>query len=303
LVATADTRILDSIIKGIVSEEEDPLTALIDEYLIKRNLPKYRDRRIKKIVIDLEDRPRPGGRLSPSSICGCERQAALKFIGVDGVKRLDPDTELIFEDGHWRHHKWGYLFQDMEKVLGRKRFRVINIEYPVVLGPLFVAGHLDIEVKIKVNGKWIRYVIDFKGSNSWSYTKAYQNNAPDETYVKQLMTYMRGRKCHRGMLLYESKDRNVFNCFVVTFNEKEWAKIRRWCRRVIDQLERKKLPPKHPECNKGTFLYGRCQFKGLCFGNLTDRQLERQVYVDFPGVSKAWAKGHKEIEEHGGYEV
>src|SRR5690349_12777163 len=96
-------------------EEHDPLTPLVDRYFSMR--VKYPEKRIRDYGLDLQDRPRPLGRLSPSALCGCERQAVFKFIGMDGRKRINPDTEAIFDDGHWRHHKWQARFRDMEAVL------------------------------------------------------------------------------------------------------------------------------------------------------------------------------------------
>lgn len=298
-----DNKILARIVKGIQAEEEDPLTPLIDEYLLKRNKPKYRSRRLQEITLPLIDRPRPGGRLSPSAICGCERQAALKFMGVEGKFRIDPDTELIFEDGHWRHHKWGTMFLDMERVLGRHRFRVLHIEFPCVIDGLYVAGHLDVEIKIKVGDRWIRYVVDFKGSNNYAFEQAYRDRAPHPTYVKQLLTYMKARKCKRGILLYDSKDKNKFYVFVIKANDQAWAEVRLWCKKVIRQMREGVLPERHPDCQNGNFLYSRCQYRSMCWGERSQREIQREVFIGFPGVKKLWEKGHAEIEEHSGYEA
>lgn len=299
-MASPDASILKRIVAGIQAEEDDPLTPLIDEYLIKRNLPEYRHLRIEQYGIITGDRPRPGGRLSPSSLCGCERQAALKFLGVEGQIRTDPNQELLFDDGHWRHHKWGFIFTEMEFILGRERFRAFNIEHPIFLEDLYVAGHLDIEIKIKVKGKWQRYVVDFKGANNFAFERAYRDRNPDPTYVKQLIAYMKGRKAKRGILLYDSKDKNTIEVFAFKMDPKIWGEVRSWCRKVIGQIQAKELPPMHPDCNNGNFLYNRCQYKGICFGNKTDRQIRREVYVDFPGVKALWKKGHSEIEAHRG---
>lgn len=296
----ADDRILARIVKAIQTEEEDPLTPLIDEYLRKRKMPKYRDRLLKTHTIDVEERPRPGGRLSPSSLCGCERQAMLKFVGIEGTFRNDPDQELLFIDGHWRHHKWAFIFREMESILGRHRFQVVHVEHPIVIESLYVAGHLDIEIKIKVDGKWRRYVVDFKGANNFSFEKTYRDQAPDPTYVKQLITYMKGRKAKRGILLYDSKDKNTLNVFMISADKLIWGEVRNWCRKVLRQIEERKLPPMHPECENGNFLYNRCQYKGLCYGNKSNRQIQREVYVGFPGMEKKWAEGVAEVEAHSG---
>lgn len=296
---SANERILSNLVKHLQNTEDDVLTPLVDEYLIKRNHPDHREKRLEEVKLDLRDRPRPGGRLSPSSICGCKRQAALKFLGVRGERKINPEQELIFDDGHWRHHKWGVIFMDMERVLGRHRFRVVRIERPIVIDDLMVAGHLDVEIKIKVGKKWRRYIVDFKGANNFMFEKAYREHAPDPTYIRQLMTYMKARKCKRGILLYDSKDKNKFYAFHIAWDEKLWAEVQMWCEEIIDHLEDEKLPPMHEACDKGKFLYTRCQYKGICFGDDTPRQIQRKVYKDFPGVTNLWEEGHAVIEEHG----
>lgn len=297
---SADSRILDNIVRSMQNSEDDPLTPLIDEYLLKRKLPKYANKRLKSITLDLEERPRPGGRLSPSSVCGCERQAAFKFLGVEGKARVDPDQELIFEDGHWRHHKWQTIFLDMEAVLGRNRFRVVCIEEPTITNSLYIAGHLDAEIKIKVNGKWRRYVIDIKGANNFAFEKTYRDRTPNPTYVKQLISYMKARKCRRGILLFDSKNTNVYYCFMFLMNDKDWGEVSLWCKSVIGYLEDQKLPPRHPDCDNGTFLYNRCPYRAKCFGKTPDRVIQREVYVNFPGVEALWEEGHALVEAHGG---
>lgn len=299
-MAGTDASILKRIVKGIQEEEDDPLSPLIDEYLIKRNLPKYAHLRLKKHEIDVADRPRPPGRLSPSSLCGCERQAQLKFLGVRGRKKVDPDQELIFEDGHWRHHKWDFMFLEMERILGRDRFQVLHIEHPIVLDEFYVAGHLDAEIRIKVGKKWRRYVVDFKGANNFAFEKAYRDRQADATYIKQLFGYMKGRNCKRGILLYDSKDKNRYYVFAFKMEESIWGEVTLWCQKIIDQLREERLAPKHKDCHNGNFLYGRCPFAGLCFGGETDRQIQRKIFSDFPGVEKLWKRGHRIIKEHAG---
>lgn len=288
---STESKFLASVVKHLQNEEDDPLTALIDEYMKKRNLPKYRHLRLDKIELDLRERVRPGGRLSPSTICGCERQAAFKFLGVMGKKRHDPEAEMIFEDGHWRHYKWGVIFMEMERILGRHRFRVIGIEIPITIDGLMIAGSLDVEIKIKVNGKWRRYVVDFKGANRFAFDKAYRERTPNPTYLRQLLTYMKSRKCKRGMLLFEGKDTNQFFVFPIKVNDSHWAEIRMWCRSILKQMESNKIPPKHPDCNKGNFLSMKCPYKSLCYGNYSDRQLAHHAYKDFPGLEALWEQG------------
>lgn len=294
---SANVKILGDLVKHLQNSEEDVLTPLIDEFLMKKDLPKYRKLLLNEMSLDLRDRPRPPGRLSPSTICGCKRQAVFKFIGVTGKRKVNPEQELIFLDGHWRHHKWGAIFLNMERVLGRHRFRVVRIERPVSIDDLLIAGSLDIEIKIKVGKKWRRYIVDFKGANNFMFEKAYREHAPDPTYIRQLMTYMKARKCKRGILLYDSKDKNKFYAFHIKWDEKLWAEVQLWCEEIIEHMESEKLPPMHENCDKGKFMYGRCPYKQICFGDDTDRQIRRKLYSDFPGVEEAWNAGFRIFEE------
>lgn len=295
--SSPDSRILATLIKHAQQEEVDPLTPLIDSYLLRRENPKYAHLLIRNYTIDVGDRPRPSGRISPSSAGGCEREATFKFLGVRGRRRIDPELQLIFEDGKWRHHKWQFMFREMERFFP-DRFKVISIEEDVSIERLFSAGSLDAIIKIKVNGKWVRYVVDFKGANSFAFDDAYRTRRPNPKYVLQLLTYMKAKGCKRGILLYDSKNTNKIQPFHVKYTDVQWAEVSRWHRRVINALKSRKLPPKHPDCNNGTFLYNRCPYRGLCFGNKGAKEIERRVFKKFPGVDELWEQGNLTIRSH-----
>ena len=293
-----DRQILKNLVKHAQNEDEDPLTPLIEDYFLKRVDPRYDHLRIKTLEIVTADRPRPPGRISPSNAGGCARLAAFTFAGAKGKKRIDPDQEMIFEDGKWRHHKWGYIFLEMERFFP-KRLKVISIEESVQINDLYVAGSLDITVKVKMsNGKWRTIVIDFKGANTWAFEDAVRTDRPNPRYVLQLITYLKSKRKKYGYLLFESKDKNRFFLFPVTLTDRKWAEVSLWTKEVIDHLERRKLPPRDPECDNGKFLYGKCPFASKCFGKETDRQVEHEVFVNFPGVDKMWKRGHRIIEEY-----
>lgn len=292
-----ERRILANLVKHAQSEEEDPLTPLIDDYLLKREKPAYRHLRIAKYEIDTLDRPRPPGRISPSNAGGCAKAAVFTFLGTQGRKRTDPDQEAIFEDGKWRHHKWGFMFLEMERFFPKK-FRVISIEENVSIKGLRIAGSLDATIEIKVKGVWLRYVVDFKGANSYAYEDTYRTKKPNPRYVWQVITYIKARNEERGMLLFESKDKNRYFVFPIKMTDRKWAEVKLWTEGVLDHLERKKLPPRDPDCKNGLFLYNRCPFRDKCFGKLGDKQVQREVFIDFPGVKQQWKLGKKMIAEY-----
>lgn len=279
-----EDRVLANLVKHMHKEDEDPLTPLIDDYLTKRNRS---ENRLTEYTIDMRDAPRPPGRFSPSTICGCERQAAFKFLGVPGRRVIDPEEEIVFDDGKWRHHRWQATFLDMQEVLGRNVFEVLEIEGESVIEDIYVAGSLD--ALVKIHGK--RWVIDFKGANMWAWEYVYKNHTPIELHVKQLLSYMKAKRCKRGMLFYEQKDKNRVAIFIVRFSAEQFREVEQWCERVVRKMDNHKLPPKSLECKKGRFVFEKCPWTHLCYGATPERRVEIRAYRGFDGVERQWKAG------------
>jgi hypothetical protein len=283
-------RILSELVKRHKEAEHEPLRELIDEYLMKRmDAP----RRYGGHPIDMNVRPRPGGRLSPSAIGGCQRQAVLKFAAVPPRRTIDPDRELLFEDGNWRHHKWQFLFYDMECVLGRNRFRVISIEEFVAIPELYIAGSLDALVAIKTPaGKWRRYVVDFKGINDRGFKWVQATDEAKDDNVKQVLTYMKARGVKRGILLYDNKDKNLPQTYTVDFSTPLWDETLEWIEAVVERITDERMPPKDIRCQKGTMMFENCPWRKLCWGHdTTDLQEIAFVESDWQGIDVAWERG------------
>ena len=301
-MTATDRRILSSIMKHMAKADEDPLTPLIDRYYVVRDRPDVIPLRIPGFLIPGPQRLRPPGRLSPSKICGCERQAAFGFLGIQGRKRKDPQSEAVFDNGDWVHHRWEYNFLDMARVMPH-RVRKVQIEKPVLMSGIFTAGTLDIELQVwsKRLNKWVWIVIDVKSINDAGFSYVWRNRRPKEEHVRQLISYMRARKRRRGALLYENKNNQEYHVFMVTFSKEEWGEVEQWCERVIDQLDRKKIPKRHPDCDHGNFLFDRCQYRGLCWGNYDTDDLQEMAYQGFDGVQKQWERALEVMngsEEH-----
>lgn len=292
---SAEERILANLIKHDLRVEQDPLTPLVDTYLLHRDKS---PERLRDYQIDMSQRPRPGGRLSPSKICGCERQAAFVFLGMPGRNMKDPEQELVFDDGNWRHHRWQATFLDMEKVLtwhfGKKVFRTLAIEEYVEIPELFIAGSLDVLVAIK-GEKW---VIDIKGINSWGFERVFKDHEPHEAHVLQLICYMRARRIPRGLLLYDHKDKNRTKIFAVRFDSKKWKEVTDWCDSILRKLNRLQLPPMSLECQGGNFLFERCAFSHICYGRKTPAQIKKRMYRDFDDLEAMWERGREIVLAH-----
>lgn len=264
----------------------DPLRPKIDKYLLVRHkAPK----RLKKYVVNLEQRPRTPGRFSPSNLMGCQRQAAFTFLGIKGRTRIDPDTELIFEVGNWTHHMFFAIFKDMQIVLGKEEFEVLSIEEDVEVSDLYVAGSSD--VVMRIDGK--RYVWDGKTIKDRGFQEVLMNNAPLEKHVAQLISYMKAKKITRGCICYINKDNQHIKIFFVKYTQERWDKIEGWVARVIRKMERREVPPRHKDCKRGNYVYERCPYAKLCYGKLDEEQLSHKMYAEFEGVENQWAANRR----------
>jgi PD-(D/E)XK nuclease superfamily protein len=278
-----EVRVLRDLIRHMANED-DPLTPLLDDYYLKRDRA---PQRLQDFTIDLQPRPRPPGRLSPSKLCGCERQAAFAFLGMPGKQIIDPAQQAIFDDGNWRHYKWDATFLDMQLVLGPRKFKVISIEEPVELPEFYIAGSLDAVIVIK--GKL--YVVDFKGINQWGFERVFRDHKPHEAHVLQLITYMKARKVRRGLLLYDDKNTQKQAIFAITFTKKAWSEVEDWADNVLRRITEQKLPPMSLDCQAGTFLFERCPFASHCYGGANPEKVRQRMYRNFDSLEGMWERG------------
>jgi CRISPR/Cas system-associated exonuclease Cas4 (RecB family) len=268
-----------------LADAQDPLSSLLDEYYLKRDKS---SNRLESYHVPLKVRPRPPGRLSPSKLCGCERQAAFVFVGMPGQSKIIPDQEAIFDDGNWRHHKWQATFYDMEKVLGKKKFSVVSIEEAVEIPELYIAGSLDACVRINQ----VPWIVDFKGINQWGFDRVFREKKPLDTHVLQLLAYMRAKKVRKGMIFYEEKNSLRYKVFSVQFTPRQWQKVKRWSSDVIEQLEERRVPPKSLDCSQGNFLYDRCPFSRWCWNRgISEEDVHSKMYDGFISVEETWNQG------------
>lgn len=289
-----DRQVLSRLVKNMKQRGIEPLRPAMDQYLLERDRS---PNRVRQHIIDMRPRLRPGGRFSPSSIGGCRRQSVFKYLNVRGRRRTDLDLELLFEDGNWRHHKWQAIFSDMEAVLGRDRFRVVSFEEKHELPELYIAGNSDIIVQVFVNGRWYTILVDFKGINRWGWEWVFAQDEPKEEHVKQVITYgkMAGRK--RLSVMYDHKDNSHIKIYPVEFSQSVWQEVQEWVEECINNMNAEELPPMHPDCESGNFLWAKCPYASVCYGDKTTSQIRRRMYLGFPGVEEAWEAGRTEIRE------
>jgi hypothetical protein len=286
-------RVLSQMVKALKNREADPLRPLIDEYLIERNRS---PRRLREYTIDMVERPRPGGRFSPSGMCGCQRAAIFKFVGMPGRAKIDPDKQLIFEHGDWVHHKWQAIFLDMERVLGKEKFKVISTEAAMSIPELYTAGSSDNQLRMGPPRR--SYVLDIKSINDQGFQRVMREGKPIPKHVQQLVTYLKGHNKRWGFLFYDNKNNQQTQGFVIEYEHGEFVKVSSWVEDTLEFLAAEQLPGVDSECTNGVYLYEKCRYAHLCFGNVSEKKVRIRTYKDFPGIDEAWEAGHEVIRNH-----
>lgn len=280
---TDDGRILHKLIQRMKQRENDPLRPKIDKYLLQRDAA---ETRLQEYVVDLRHQPRPPGRFSPSDMGGCLRKAAFTFVSMPRRRKIDPDGQMIFMTGDWMHHMLQCMFLDMEQVLGPEEFKVVGIEQQVMVPDLYIAGTLDAELKIDQEP----VVWDGKTINDRGYRYVHTEGKPHAKHKSQVLTYLRARKRIKGIVTYFNKDNQLMQNYSINFNRKDWEEIEGWVREIIVAMNGEKLPPMHPDCQQGNFVYERCPYARICYGNKTPKQIRIRMYKQFPGVDEQWRR-------------
>lgn len=254
------------------TRKQDRFTPLYDEYLLKRDKSPNRLKTYE--VVFGENSFRPPGRLSPSSMGTCKRRALFSFVAIKGFKVPDPVSQRIFDRGDWVHHEWKATCMDMEIVLGPERFKVLAVEKRATIKRLFIRGALDILVSIDEGEPEI---IDVKTQNDRNYNwKA--SNGPEEGHVKQITTYLKSQKLTRGLLLNDDKNTQNHRVDVIEFSEEVWRKIVRWCNDVLTAVGDGRVPPRHPDCEKGSYMARNCPYSKYCYGGMDKSELRDMCF-------------------------
>lgn len=253
----------------------DPLTPLIDEYLLKRKfepdpLPPTKERR------------RRGGRFGPSGM-KCMRAGCFQFMQVPQKSVTSPEQELIFGVGNWTHHMWQAYFKDMERVLGKEKFAFLGHEVWCAVPKFYMAGNLDVHCLI--NG--VPFIIDIKTMRDTTFNGHVFSNQPDPDHIPQITRYMRATGVQMGLLLYINKNDQRYKIFSVPYSKKEWMKTVAWAKGAINHLKRRSVPPMDSECTADSQMRKRCGWAHICYGPETV-PLEQLIYDGQPDYRELW---------------
>jgi hypothetical protein len=253
----------------------DPLSALIDEYLIKRKyepdpLPPTKSRR------------RRGGRFTPSGM-KCMRAACFQFMQVEAHVATTPEQELVFGVGNWTHHMWQAYFKDMERILGPEQFQFFGHEVWCSVPKFYLAGNLDVHCAINGNPA----IIDIKTINDAGFSQLHFKGQADPEHVDQLTRYLRAQDVPLGLLMYVNKNDQRYKIFVVRYDKRRWLKSVEWLRAGIRHLAEQTVPDMHEDCTADSSMRRYCKYATYCYGD-DDLDLQALLYSGQKSFRELW---------------
>ncbi len=158
---------------------------------------------------------------SPSSAMSCMRRHVISKQ-FELTQEHDSSTQLIFDDGNWRHIRWQLLFFKMDIALSLEEFKKIRA--------LFWGGSTDVIIKEGVvemsDGYNGRVIVDVKGANLFSWRKIRDERKPMKSHEIQLQTYMMLHNILWGILFYENKNTQEICEIHIRADKKLWRRLR-----------------------------------------------------------------------------
>lgn len=162
---------------------------------------------------------------SPSGFTACQRKQVIdKIDGMRSKIVIDPQLQLIFDDGNWRHLRWQMLFYKMGIVESMEEFKSE--------GDLELGGSLDIKIVLRIRNKKMRIIVDIKGINASGWQHVSTTGKPPMSHVVQLRTYMMLHGIMTGVLWYEDKNTNRIYEFIIKASDKWEKSIRKRAARM-----------------------------------------------------------------------
>jgi hypothetical protein len=201
----------------------------------------------KELVAKQRDRTRSW---SASSLGGCQRKHIYTYLGVPRERGVSAATAAIFQHGTWTHLKWqsqGYMAGWLGQV-------EIPCELPEYNGKGTVDGALaqheaGWELK-SINARGYRFVLA---------------DGPKHEHLMQIHFYMLATGWRLWSLIYEEKDTQNYQEFVVPFDQNVALQVELELAALSEAVKTKTLPPMLPGCvKKSTAEYRQCPFRERC---------------------------------------
>lgn len=194
----------------------------------------------------------------------CYREQVLSLIYEQAQGKDLPVTSLrIFAAGNSIHEKWQSMFKNCSGYV--KNFKLIRNEARSFSEKWKL--YFTPDAIVEING--IRYIIEIKSMNTFSYKHVANSTNPHPSARKQLMLYMHLTGIHRGLILLEDKNSQDFEIFEVRYDYKEVVKYLDRLQEIKAQykeLKKNNIQPDRICKNNKVKRAINCNMCEACFG-------------------------------------
>jgi len=233
----------------------------------------------------IENAKRDYSYFHPSEFHQCVRKLAYQYYGAEKKITIKPDTQRIFDNGHYMHVRFGKYFENIgvlhgnwkcnnplcgntfgfSEKLGITKPTICDkcqntgfeyIEKQVENTEYMMRGHVD--AILKIAGDMV--VADYKSMHSNQFTRL---SEPLDKHIIQIEIYLWLLGLNSGILLYENKDNQKIKMFEVVYNQTLIDKILRRASSLIEIIKSKKLPKRPFE--RDSSQCKACEFVTTCW--------------------------------------
>lgn len=188
------------------------------------------------------------GSFSSSAAGMCARRQVFMFKGIvpDGVN--SPQLQSIFYDGTWRHLRWqavllqAGILSDIEFALHWEAMRSVGTMDGIGVVP---DDH--------ANKDWreLEFGFELKGINTYGFKKV-KEEGPKDDHLRQVHRYFLSGGFDLFVIIYEDKNTQQWEEFVITPDDALLASQREELRLLNGYVDLKAIPPMLPECQAKT---------------------------------------------------
>ena len=211
-----------------------------------RNQDRETEAEHAKEIISRPERDRSVG-WSASSAGTCLRAQLYK---ARGAKQASPTDKAmnIFQNGHYVHLR--------HQTAGLTAGYLVAAEVPVRIDSLNVLGTMD--------GDTVEdSVAEYKSINTYGFSSV-SRFGPKEEHLRQVTAYMWASGRDKARVVYEDKNTNEMQEFLVPFDkELHAANIADW-KELNDRMEDGSMPEMLPECRVQEGRFKWCPFAETC---------------------------------------
>lgn len=199
------------------------------------------------------------GSFSSSAAGMCERRQVFNYLGIDSGTVNNPQLQQIFYDGTWRHLRWQATLLQAG---------ILNdIEIPLKWNAKRSRGTMDgigtvPEDHPRTDWRGLEFGFELKGTNSFVYRKAIEDGLKEE-HLNQIHRYFLVGGFDLFVVVYENKDNQEWNEWVVTPEPKRLKAQEEELNRLNEAVEKEQLPVMLKGCQeRNSQEWKQCPFGG-----------------------------------------